>query len=101
MVVKALRKEYIHTFPAAHSDDSNSGTNLNESLLSEITVHLLCLKEELSRYFLAISNKFIPLVICPFKFDSDKVPEIAQEHITMTNDRGIESEFSSFLETKF
>jgi hypothetical protein len=42
---------------AARLEESNNGTGLNESLLSDIKVHLLCLKEQLSRYFPDISNK--------------------------------------------
>jgi hypothetical protein len=36
---------------AARPEENNNGTGWNKSLLSEIKVHLLCLKEELSRYF--------------------------------------------------
>jgi hypothetical protein len=65
-------------------------------------VHLLCLKEELSRYFPDISNKLFPLVKSPFTFDFEEVPEIAQEElIEMINDMGIKSEFTSFSETQF
>jgi hypothetical protein len=87
---------------AACLEESNNGTGLNESLISEIKVHLLCLKEELSRYFPDISNKLFPLVKSPFIFDFEEIPEIAQEElIEMINDTGIKSEFSSFSETQF
>jgi hypothetical protein len=36
---------------AARLEESNNGTGLNKSLISQIKVHLLCLKEKLSRYF--------------------------------------------------
>jgi hypothetical protein len=103
MVVKAQRKEDIHVSNlAARIEESNNGTGLNESLISDMKVHLPCLKEELSRYFLDISNKLFPLVKSPFKFDFKEVPEIAQEElIEMINDTGIKSEFSSFSETQF
>jgi hypothetical protein len=82
--------------------EENSGTGWNESLLSEIKVHLFCLKEELSRYFLDISYKLFPLVKSPFTFDFDEIPEIAQEKlIKMINHTGIESEFSSSSEKQF
>jgi hypothetical protein len=51
MVVKAERKKYMFPILAARPEESNNGTGLNESLLSEIKVHLLRMKEELSRYF--------------------------------------------------
>jgi hypothetical protein len=77
------KQTYIHTymFPvlADRHEESSNGTGLNKSLLSEIKVHLLCLKEELSRYFPDISNKLFPLVKSPFTFDFDEIPEIAQE----------------------
>jgi hypothetical protein len=75
---------------AARLEESNNGTCLNESLISEIKVYLLCLKEELSRYFLDISNKLFPLVRSLFIFDFEEIPEIAQEElIQMINDAGI------------
>jgi hypothetical protein len=42
---------------AAHLEDNETGMGLNKSLLSGIKVHLLSLKEELSRYFPDMSNK--------------------------------------------
>jgi hypothetical protein len=96
------KKTYMFPILAARLEESNNGTGLNESLLSKIKVYLLCLKEELSRYFPVISNKFFPLVNSPFTFDFDEIPEIAQEElIEMINDKGIESEFSSFSENNF
>jgi hypothetical protein len=87
---------------AARLEDINNGTGLNESLISEIKVHSLCLKEELSRYFLDISNKLFPSVKSPFTFDFEEIPESAQEEfIEMINDTGIKSEFYSFSETQF
>jgi hypothetical protein len=87
---------------AARLEESNNGTGLNESILSEIKVHLLCLKEELSRYFPDISNKLFPLGKSSFAFDFDETSESTQkELIEMINDTGIKSEFSSFLETQF
>jgi hypothetical protein len=54
-----LKGKMTYMFPilAAHLEENNNGTGLNKSLISEIKVHLLCLKEELSRYFPDISNK--------------------------------------------
>jgi hypothetical protein len=96
------KKTCMFPILAARLEESNSGTGLNESLLSEIKVHLLCLKEELSRYFPEKSNKLFPLVKSLFTFDFDEIPEIAQEElIEMINDKGIESEFSSFSEKQF
>jgi hypothetical protein len=87
---------------AARPEENNNGTGWNESLLSEIKVHLICLKEELSRYFPDISYKLFPLVKSPFTFDFDEISQIAQEElIEMINDTGIESEFSSFSEKQF
>jgi hypothetical protein len=60
MVVKAQRKEDMFPILAARPEESNNGTGLNESLLSEIKVYLLCLKEELSRYFPDFPNKLFP-----------------------------------------
>jgi hypothetical protein len=42
----------------ARLEESNNGTGLNERSISEVKVHLLCLKEELSRYFQVMSNCF-------------------------------------------
>jgi hypothetical protein len=89
------KKTYMFPILAARLEESNSGAGLNKSLLSEIKVQLLCLKEELSRYFLDISNKLFPLVKFPFTFDFDEMPEIAQEElIEMINDTGTKSKFS-------
>jgi hypothetical protein len=94
------KKTYMFPILAARLEESNNGTGLNESLLSEIIVHLLCLKEELSRYFLDISNKLFPLVKSPFTFDFEEIPGIAQEEfIEMTNDTGIKSVFFVFGNT--
>jgi hypothetical protein len=96
------KKTYMFPVLAARLEESNNGTGLNESLISEIKVHSLCLKEELSRYFPYISNKLFPLVKSPFTFDFEEIPEIAQEElIEMRNVTGIKSEFSSFSETQF
>jgi hypothetical protein len=96
------KKTYVFPVLAARLEESNSGTGLNKCLLSEIKVDLLCLKEELSRYFADISNKLFPLVKSPFTFDFDEIPEIAQEElIEMIDDTGIKSQFSSFSETQF
>jgi hypothetical protein len=73
------KKTYMFPFLAAHLEEGNKSTGLNESSLSEIEVHLLCLKEELSRYSPDISNKLFPLVKSHFTFDFDEIPEIAQE----------------------
>jgi hypothetical protein len=65
-------------------------------------MHLLCLKQDLLRYFLDVSNKLFPLVKSPFTFDFDEIPEITQEElIEVINYTGIKSEFSSFLEKQF
>jgi hypothetical protein len=86
-------KTYMFPILAARLEESNNGTGLNESLISEIQVHLLCFKEEISRYFPDISSKLFPFVKSPF----EEIPEIAQEElIEMINDTGIKSEFSSF-----
>jgi hypothetical protein len=94
MVVKAKTKEdpcFQFWLLALKSDN---GAGLNEGLMSEIEVHLLCLKEEFSRYFPDISYKLFPLVKFLFTFDFDKIPEIAQEElIEITNDTGIKSEY--------
>jgi hypothetical protein len=45
------KNTYIFPILAVRLEESNNGTGLNEGLLSEIKVHLLGLKEELSRYF--------------------------------------------------
>jgi iron-sulfur cluster repair protein YtfE (RIC family) len=74
-----LKNTYMFPVLAACLEKNNNVTGLNESLLSEIKVHLLCLKEELSRYFSDISNKLFPLVKSPFTFDFGEMPEIAQE----------------------
>jgi hypothetical protein len=95
------KKTYMFPVLAAHLEESNNGTGLNERLISEIKVHLLCLKKELSRYFPDISNKLFPLVKSSFTFDFEEIPEIAQEEfIEMINDTGIKSEFSSFSKTQ-
>jgi hypothetical protein len=73
------KKTYMFPVLAAHHEQSNNGRGLNKSLLSEIKVHLLCLKEELSRYFPDFSNKLFPLVKSPFTFVFDEIPEIPQE----------------------
>jgi hypothetical protein len=102
MVVKAQRKEDMFPILAAHPEESNNNTGLNETLLSEIKVHFLCSKEELSRYFPDISNKLFPFAKSPFIFDFDEIPEIAQEElIEMINETGIKSELSYFSETQF
>jgi hypothetical protein len=62
MVVKAQTNEDTFPILAARPEENNNGTGWNESLLSEIKVHLFCLKEELSRYFPDISYKLFPLV---------------------------------------
>jgi hypothetical protein len=94
------KKTYMFPILAARLEQNNNGTGLNESLISEIKMHLLCLKEEFSRYFPDISNKLFPLVKSPFDFE--EIPEIAQEKlIEMINDTGNKSEFSSFSETQF
>jgi hypothetical protein len=56
-----IKGKKTHMFPilAARFEESNNGTGLNESLISEIKVHFLCFKEELSRYFPDISNSFL------------------------------------------
>jgi hypothetical protein len=96
------KKTYMFPVLAARLEESNNGIGLNKSMLSEIKVHLLCLKKELSRYFPDISNYPFPLVKSPFTFDFDGIPEIAQEElIEMINDSGIKSEFPSFSETQF
>jgi hypothetical protein len=72
-----------HMFPivAVHLEDSNKGTGLNKSLLSEIKEHLICLKEKISRYFLDIQNKLCPSVKCPFTFDAGEIQDIAEEEL--------------------
>jgi hypothetical protein len=96
------KKTYMFPILAARLEESKNDTGLNDSLTSEIKVHLLCLKEELSRYFPDISNKLFHLVKSPFTFDFEEIPEIAQEElIEMICDTGIKSEFSSFSETQF
>jgi hypothetical protein len=70
------KKTYMFQILAVRLEESNNDTGLNESLLSE-KEHLLCLKEELSRYFPDISNKLFPLVKSPFTFDFEEIPEIA------------------------
>jgi hypothetical protein len=39
------KKTYVFPILAACLEESNNGTGLNKSLISEIKVHLLCLKE--------------------------------------------------------
>jgi hypothetical protein len=74
------KKTYMFPILAARLEESNNGTGLNESLLSEIKVHLLCLKEELSRYFPDIPNKLFPLVKSPFTFDFDKYQKLHKKN---------------------
>lgn len=59
LVVKAPRKEDICSQFCMLTLESKNGRGLNTSFLSEIKVHLLCLKEELSRYFWDVSNSFL------------------------------------------
>jgi hypothetical protein len=77
MSVKAQMKEGMFRILAVRPEDCNNGTGLNESLISEINLHLQCWKRKLSRYFPDISNKLFPLVKSPFTFGFDEVPEIA------------------------
>jgi hypothetical protein len=71
MSVEAQMKEGMIRILAARPEESNSGTGLNESLISEINLHMQYWKRELSSYFPHISNKLFPLVKSPFTFVFD------------------------------
>jgi hypothetical protein len=68
------------TFPilAVCSEESSSGTYLNGSLLPEIKVHLLSLKNFQDGLFTAYVKLFPP-VKSPFTFDVYEISEIVQE----------------------
>jgi hypothetical protein len=60
MVVKAQRKGDMFPILAARPEESSNRTGLNGSFLSEIKVHLLCLKEELFLEWMHHIVKCIP-----------------------------------------
>jgi hypothetical protein len=95
------KKTYMFPILAAGLEESNSGTGLSESFISEIKVHLLCLEEELSRYVPDISNKLFPLVKSPFTFDIDEITEISQELIEIINDTASNLSFLPFQKHNF
>jgi hypothetical protein len=87
---------------AVRLEDSNGGTNLNDSILLEIKVRLLRLTEDLLIYFPDIAKKIFRFVKSFFIFGFGKIPKMAQEEmIEMVNDAGIKSSSSSFWETQF
>jgi hypothetical protein len=63
-------KTYMLTIQAERLKKSNSDTNLNAGIVSEIEVHLLSLKEEFSRYFPDIASDLFPFVKSPFTFNN-------------------------------
>jgi hypothetical protein len=54
------------------------------------------LEEELSRYFLDMSNRLHPLVKSPLTFDNADIPEIAQEEF-IKNDKQHSHQIGDFF----
>jgi hypothetical protein len=90
----------FQSFPPALENEIAS--TLNESLLSKIKSHLLGFTEELSRYFLDMSNELLPLVKTPFTFQIEVLPEtVEDEFITMTHNTIVKSGVSTLSVTQF
>jgi hypothetical protein len=94
------KKRYMFPVMVDRLEKSNV-ISLNESLVSGIKAHLLCLKEELSRYFPDVTKNF-PLAKFPFTFEFDEIPQTAQEELTEEiHDPFINSEICSFPKHNF
>jgi hypothetical protein len=59
------RKTYVIQILAACLEESNSDSNLNAGILSEIEAHLLSMEEVFSRHFPDIASNLFPLVKFP------------------------------------
>jgi hypothetical protein len=87
---------------AACLEESNSDADFNADILSETEVHLLSLKEELSRYFLDIVSNLFALVKSVITFDVVKSTRNCTRRIYQNDsDTYVKPELSSFLETQF